>query len=450
MPDLFLYNSQSRLQEKFTPINPSQVRLYVCGPTVYDLAHLGNARTNVVFDVMTRLLRSLYPDVLYIRNLTDVDDKINARAQESGETIEAITRRTTSDFHTDMARLGNLPPDAEPRATAHIGDMIALIEKLLARGHAYAASSHVLFAVESDPHYGSLSGRDATSLQAGARVEIAPYKRHPGDFVLWKPSDDSLPGWASPWGRGRPGWHIECSAMAWRYLGQDFDIHGGGRDLLFPHHENECAQSRCAFPGSHFARFWMHSGMLLVDGEKMSKSLGNFRTLRDVLAVAPAEAVRLLLLRSHYRADLAFSDAALQEARQEMDRFYRALQHTPVAAVDSPPPISVMQSLCDDLNTPLAISKLHALADRAMTGDVAAAVDLQAGGALMGLFHQSPDSWFRGRLDDTGWIDSFILLREDARRTKDFPKADSIRAKLLEKGVVLEDKPDGVTIWRRI
>ncbi|HET9018309.1 MAG TPA: cysteine--tRNA ligase, partial [Acetobacteraceae bacterium] len=331
MPELRLHNSLTRRRETFVPLDPAHVRLYVCGPTVYDLAHLGNARPVVVFDVLVRLLRRLYPRVTYVRNITDVDDKINARAAESGEPIAAITARTTADFHADMTALGALPPDVEPRATGHIAEMIQLIERLIAGGHAYVAEGHVLFAVASFPEYGRLSGRSPEELIAGARVDVAPYKRDPGDFVLWKPSSPDLPGWDSPWGRGRPGWHIECSAMSWRYLGENFDIHGGGQDLLFPHHENELAQSCCAFPGSRFARYWMHNGMLLIGGEKMSKSLGNFLTVRDALAKAPGEAVRLALLRAHYRSTLDFSDELLGETRKDLDRWYRALEHTPAA-----------------------------------------------------------------------------------------------------------------------
>ncbi|MCC7281524.1 MAG: cysteine--tRNA ligase, partial [Acetobacteraceae bacterium] len=327
MTDLVLYNSATRRKERFAPLDPRHVRLYVCGPTVYDLAHLGNARPVVVFDVLARLLRRLYPKVTYARNITDVDDKINARSRASGEPIAAVTARTTADYHRDMAAIGALPPDVEPRATGHIPAMIALIEKLIANGHAYAADGHVLFSVPSFPDYGKLSNRDTEEMLAGARVDVAPYKRSEFDFVLWKPSDAETPGWDSPWGRGRPGWHIECSAMAWQHLGEEFDIHGGGADLIFPHHENEVAQSVCAFPGTHFAKLWMHNGMLLVDGQKMSKSLGNFFTVRDILGRGAwaGEAFRLLLLKTHYRAPLDFTFAGLEEARRELDRFYRAL-----------------------------------------------------------------------------------------------------------------------------
>ncbi|WP_284947405.1 cysteine--tRNA ligase [Acidisoma cladoniae] len=448
MHALTLHNSLSRRREAFAPLNPQRVGLYVCGPTVYDLAHLGNARPVVVFDVLARLLRVLFPHVTYVRNITDVEDKINARAAELGVPIAEITARTTVEFHADMAALGALPPDIEPRATDNIPQMIAIIEKLIASGHAYEAEGHVLFSVASDPHYGRLSGRSPEELQAGARVEIAPYKRDAGDFVLWKPSPPELPGWDSPWGRGRPGWHIECSAMSWRYLGQDFDIHGGGGDLIFPHHENEMAQSCCAFPGSHFARVWLHNGMLLVHGEKMSKSLGNFRTVREVLSVAPGEAVRFLLLRTHYRASLDFTEAGLVEARRELDRFYRALaKHAPGFAEEpAEVPAEVMAALCDDLNTPGAIAALHVLADRALAGDAAAAAGLHAAGRVLGLLQVAPETWFQGE-GDAG-VDAAIAERLAARKARDFGRADAIRAELLARGIVLEDGPGGTT-WRR-
>ncbi|MCW3475950.1 cysteine--tRNA ligase [Limobrevibacterium gyesilva] len=447
MPELRLHNSLTRRRETLQPLEPGHVRLYVCGPTVYDLAHIGNARPVVVFDVLARLLRRLYPRVTYVRNITDVDDKINARAAESGEPIGAITARTAADFHADMAALGNLPPDIEPRATQHIAEMITLIERLIAGGHAYVAEGHVLFAVPSFPAYGKLSGRSPDELLAGARIDVAPYKRDPGDFVLWKPSPPGLPGWDSPWGRGRPGWHIECSAMSWRYLGETFDIHGGGTDLIFPHHENELAQSVCAFPGSRFARMWVHNGMLIINGEKMSKSLGNFFTVREVLAKAPAEAVRLLLLRTHYRALLDFSDTALQEARKELDRFYRALERTPARAADELP-AAVLEALCDDLNTPLALSAMHALADAAMAGDAPAAAGLRAAGAVLGLLQAEPAEWFRGHGDDSAEVEAAIAERLQARKARDFARADAIRAALDARGILLEDSAGGTT-WRR-
>jgi cysteinyl-tRNA synthetase len=447
MPELTLHNSFTRRKERFEPADPANVRMYVCGPTVYDLAHVGNARPVVVYDVVARLLRLLYPRVTYVRNITDVEDKINARARELGEPISSVTERTTADFHTDMAALGALPPDQEPRATAHIAEMIMIIQRLIASGHAYAAEGHVLFAVGTDSGYGKLSGRSQEELLAGARIEVAPYKHDAGDFVLWKPSSDDLPGWDSPWGRGRPGWHIECSAMSWKHLGETFDIHGGGSDLIFPHHENEMAQSLCAFPGSRFARYWIHNGMLQINGEKMSKSLGNFFTVRDVLAKAPGEAIRLLLLRTHYRSELDFSDHGLIEARRELDRFYRALERVPNAPAGDLPP-AVLEALCDDINTPLAISLMHGLADTAMTGDRDAASGLRATGNVLGLLQQAPDAWFRGGADDASAIEAAIAERLAARKSRDFARADAIRKELSDKGILLEDGPNGTT-WRR-
>jgi cysteinyl-tRNA synthetase len=447
MPDLHLHNSLTRRKERFEPLDHQHVRMYVCGPTVYDLVHVGNARPVVVYDVLARVLRRLYPRLTYVRNITDVEDKINARARELGIPIDILTARTTDDFHADTRALGCQEPDVEPRATQHIPEMIAIIERLIVSGHAYAAEGHVLFSVASYPAYGRLSGRSPEELLAGARIEVAPYKRDPGDFVLWKPSPPELPGWDSPWGRGRPGWHIECSAMSWKHLGESFDIHGGGTDLLFPHHENEVAQSCCAFPGSHFARYWVHNGMLLVNGEKMSKSLGNFITLRDALAQVPGEVVRLLLLRTHYRSTPDFSNAALTEARRELDRFYRALERYPsVAAIDVPAP--VMDALCDDLNTPQALSAMHALADAALAGDFDAACALHAAGDLLGLLQADPATWFRGDGDDTTAIEAAIAERLAARKARDFARADAIRADLAAQGVILEDGPKGTT-WRR-
>ena len=445
MPDLFLTNSLTHRKERFVPLDPAHVRMYVCGPTVYDLAHVGNARPVVVFDVLARLLRQLFPHVTYVRNITDVDDKINARAAETGQSIGAVTAATTAEFHIDMAALGALPPDVVPRATEHIPEMILLIERLIASGHAYPAAGHVLFSVASDPAYGKLSGRSPDELLAGARVDVAPYKRDSGDFVLWKPSTPDLPGWDSPWGFGRPGWHIECSALSWRYLGESFDIHGGGQDLIFPHHENERAQSCCAFPGSEFARVWMHNGMLLVNGEKMSKSLGNFFTVRDVLAKAPGEAVRLLLLRAHYRGALDFTDTALASAKTELDRFYRALERHPVTS--SGDSTLVLNALCDDLNTPLALRHMHAFADLALAGDPSGAAALRASGELLGLLQSDPAAWFRGG-DDGTEIEAAIAARLAARKARDFALADQIRADLTAQGIVLEDGPQGTT-WRR-
>ncbi len=446
MSVLRLHNNLTRRREDFVPLDPQHVRMYVCGPTVYDLAHIGNARADVVFDVMARLLRVLYPRVTYVRNITDVDDKINARAQASGESIGDVTARTLADFHADMASLGTRPPDVEPRATQHIGEMIVLIEKLIASENAYAAEGHVLFSVPSYSKYGHLSGRSPEDLLVGARVDVAPYKRDAGDFVLWKPSTPELPGWDSPWGRGRPGWHIECSAMSWRYLGENFDIHGGGDDLLFPHHENELAQSVCAFPGSQFARVWVHNGMLTLNGTKMSKSLGNFLTVRDVLKIAPAEAIRLLLLRAQYSQTLDFSEAALLECKRDMDRFYRALERTPAERAAEIPG-TILAALCDDLNTPAAFAALHALADAAMAGDAGAAAGMLAAGDVLGLFQQRPEDWFRSG-DDAAEIEALVQARFDARKARDFAEADRLRAALDARGIQLEDSATG-TIWRR-
>ncbi len=445
---LHLHNTLTRQREPFVPIDPAHVRMYVCGPTVYDLAHVGNGRAMVAYDVLARLLRHLFPRLTYVRNVTDVDDKINARAAQEGVPIDEVTARTTRQFQDDMASLGNLPPDIEPRATAHIPEMLELIGNLVATGHAYAAAGHVLFRVASFASYGALSGRDPAGLLAGARVDPAPYKQDPGDFVLWKPSGPGDPAWDSPWGPGRPGWHIECSAMSWRYLGATFDIHGGGSDLLFPHHENERAQSLCALPGSGFANYWVHNGMLLNEGEKMSKSLGNFATIRDVVARHPPEAVRLMLLRAGYRGPLEFSEAGLHEARGELDRFYRALERVPgTADIPGPVPQSVLDALCDDLNTPEALAALHALADRAMAGDAAAGAGLLAGGALLGLLQQNPAAWFQG--DGDAEVEAAMQARIDARRARDFIRADAIRQEWLARGIAFEDRPDGTSIWRR-
>ena len=444
MPDMRLHNFLTKRRETLVPIEPGHVRVYCCGPTVYDLAHIGNARPAVVYDVLVRLLRRMFARVTYVRNVTDIDDKINARAHEAGVPISEITEQTLKDYRQDIAALGNFPPDFEPRATETIAEIIQIIDRLLIAGNAYAADGHVLFSVPSFADYGKFSGRSPDELLAGARVDVAPYKRDPGDFVLWKPSTADLPGWNSPWGRGRPGWHIECSAMSYKHLGENFDIHGGGTDLIFPHHENEIAQSLCAFPGSRFARLWVHNGMLVINGEKMSKSTGNFVTIRDVLAKVPPEAARLLLLKTHYRSLLDFSDAALAEARKELDRFYRAMERTP-AAESGDVPAAIINALCDDLNTPLAIAEMHALADRAMAGDAEAAAGLRAAGGLLGVL-QDPH-WFRGDGDNAA-IDVAIAERIAARKTKDFARADAIRRDLEAQGIMLEDSAQG-TIWRR-
>ena len=452
---LRIYDTLSRAKVGFEPLDPKHVRFYVCGPTVYDFAHIGNARPVVVFDVLARLLRHLYPKVTYVRNITDVDDKINARAKESGEDIRALTERTAQQFHADMAALGNLPPDVEPRATDHIAEMIAMITALLERDHAYEADGHVLFDVPKMPDYGKLSRHSRDELIAGARVEIAPYKKDPADFVLWKPSDSELPGWDSPWGRGRPGWHIECSAMSMKYLGRSLDIHGGGQDLIFPHHENEIAQSRCAHPDEMFARYWMHNGYLMAEGEKMSKSLGNFYTVHELLDEFPGEAIRLALLQTHYRQPLDFTKDGLAQAKAVLDRFYLALcDNGQAVATEAPDARSALE---DDLNTPLALSHMHEALAALNKADsdaekAAARGALLAGGALLGLLQQDPEAWLRGgggdaALDDSE-IDRLIAERTEARKNKDFATSDRIRDELAEQGIVLEDGPGGTT-WRR-
>ena len=452
MASLSLHDSLTRTTRFFVPLDPAHVRLYWCGPTVYDRMHIGNLRAMLTADVLVRVLRTLFPRVTFVRNVTDVDDKINARAWERGIGIDALAEATLCDLHADLAEAGLLPPDIEPRATHHIPEMIALIGRLIASGHAYEADGHVLFQVASYADYGRLSGRNPDELLAGARVEVATFKRDPGDFVLWKPSTPELPGWDSPWGRGRPGWHIECSAMAERYLGNSFDIHGGGDDLLFPHHENERAQSLCGYPNSRFASVWLHNAMLHVDGEKMSKSLGNFLTIRDVLDEAPAEALRLLLLQTHYRSVLNFTRAGLVEARHTLDRFYRAIDRAAPGPADGGVtadgvPDGVMTALCQDLNTPAAITALHGLADAALAGDALAGARLRAGGTAMGLLQADPVAWFRAGIDGDA-VERAIAERLAARKKRDFAAADAIRARLLGDGVVLEDGPSGTT-WRR-
>jgi cysteinyl-tRNA synthetase len=452
---LSLYSTLSRSKEVFTPIDPGNVGMYVCGPTVYDLAHIGNARPVIVFDVLYRLLRHIYGEahVKYVRNITDVDDKINAAAKAKGETIRALTERTAKIFHEDVAALLCLPPDVEPRATEHIGPMIQMIERLVAANYAYEAEGHVLFAVGNDKDYGKLSRRNQDELIAGARVEVAPYKRDPADFVLWKPSPDDLPGWDSPWGRGRPGWHIECSAMSEVHLGESFDIHGGGLDLIFPHHENEIAQSECVHGGKIFARYWLHNGFVTVDGAKMAKSEGNFRTIRDVLAEAPGEAARLAMLMGHYRDPLDWTSDRLAQAKQGLDRFYLALRGAAQPAKHAKLPAKVEAALDDDLNTPLAIAALYEiLAELNKASDPTEKARLQneltAGGAVMGLLQQDAEAWLQGSDKDAAEIEAAIAARNAARKAKNFAEADRIRTDLALKGILLEDAA-GVTTWRR-
>jgi cysteinyl-tRNA synthetase len=447
-----LYNSLSRRTETFTPLNPERVTVYLCGPTVYSYVHIGNARGPVVFDVLVRLLRRHYPNVVYARNITDVDDKINAAALEQGVPISAITDRFAAAYREDMATLGIAPPDIEPHATAHIGEIIAMIQTLIAGGHAYAAEGHVLFDVASYAAYGALSGRDTEEMIAGARVEVAPYKKNPADFVLWKPSTPELPGWDSPWGRGRPGWHIECSAMSAAHLGETIDIHAGGVDLQFPHHENEIAQSTCAHGGKTFARWWMHNGMLTFDGRKMSKSLGNVLHVHQLLQQHPPEALRLLLLRGHYRQPLDWSDAAIAQSISTLDGWYRVLRDLANVSLPDgalPVPSGIEAALCDDLNTPQALAELSMLADAArQSGTPEAKAALLGGGALLGLLQQDPEAWFQRGSDgvDGARVEALLEERRAARAAKDFARADAIRAELSAMGVVIEDGAQG-TRW---
>mgnify|MGYP005855974103 CR=1 FL=1 len=456
MTRIRLHNTATRRKEDFEPLDPANVRMYVCGPTVYDRAHLGNARPVVVFDVLFRLLRHVYgaDHVTYVRNFTDVDDKINARAAETGRDIRTITDETTGWYHADMDALGALRPTHEPRATEWIGAMIAMIEVLIARGHAYAADGHVLFAVESYAAYGALSGRTVEDMIAGARVEVAPFKRNPMDFVLWKPSGPDLPGWESPWGRGRPGWHIECSAMARELLGDTFDIHAGGLDLQFPHHENEIAQSRCAHPEGGFARYWLHNEMLLVEGKKMSKSLGNFFTVRDLLDKGvPGEVIRYVMLMTHYRSPMDWTEAKLHEARKTLMRWREACAG--VEAAGEPDP-DVLACLADDLNTPEGLGHLHALHER----DEMAT--LLASARLLGLLTDTLGAWYRVTRSGP-WIiygsDATITLRRELRRlgggwqrlraARDFEVADRLRSAAETLGIEMRTTPHGTSMHVR-
>jgi cysteinyl-tRNA synthetase len=453
-----LYNSLSGRKETFTPADPARPSMYVCGPTVYNHPHIGNARPAVVFDVLSRVLRRRYGDVVYVRNVTDIDDKIMAAAEAEDVATEVIAKRYAAAYDEDMAALNVLPPTVEPYATAHVPEMIAMIRRLLAGGHAYAAEGHVLFDVPSFPEYGALARRSRAEMIEGARVEVAPYKRDPADFVLWKPSTPKQPGWDSPWGRGRPGWHIECSAMVEAHLGVTIDIHGGGLDLKFPHHENESAQSACAHDGAPLARFWLHNGFLDVEREKMSKSLGNVILVRDLLRTAPGEAIRYALLSAHYRKPLDWSDAGLARAKHALDRLYLTLSELPGPNQPGPEasmPEDLVAALEDDLNTPKAFAELFALARAANASAEDAErrelkAQLLAGARLLGLLQQDPEIWLKttGRAEiDEAEIERLIELRAAARQAKDFEEADRIRDQLAAEGVILEDQP-GRTRWR--
>jgi len=448
--ELKLYDTLTREKRVFQPLDPKNVRMYVCGPTVYDFAHIGNARPVIVFDVLFRLLRHVYGEghVKYVRNITDVDDKINARAAERGIDIRKLTEETYNNFKSDVAALGCLPPTVEPRATEHIAEMRDIIERLVAGGHAYVAEDNVLFNVPSMPDYGRLSKRPLDEMIAGARVEVAPYKKDAQDFILWKPSKVGEPGWPSPCGiktPGRPGWHIECSAMSWKHLGQTFDIHGGGIDLVFPHHENEIAQSRCAFRTGVMAKYWMHNGFLQVEGEKMSKSLGNFFTIHDLLKDWPGEVLRFNMLRTHYRQPIDWTVKGLEESWKTLDDWYWIVADAPGGALSG----AVMDALGDDLNTPQAIAVLHGLRNKAQTGDDKARTDLAASLRLLGFLHESAAQWAarhqRSANVDAAKVQSLIDARTAARKAKDFQESDRIRDELAAMGVVLKDSKDGTT-----
>lgn len=453
-----LHDTRQGKKVAFAPLHEGEVTMYLCGPTVYNYAHIGNARPAVVFDLLARLLRRRYK-LTFARNFTDVDDKINAAAQESGKSIDEITAQYIEAYNEDMGALGVLTPDIEPRATAHIEEMIAMIALLIEKGHAYEVEGHVLFDVESDPSYGSLSKRDLREMIAGARVEVAPYKKAAHDFVLWKPSTPELPGWESPWGRGRPGWHIECSAMAKTHLGTTIDIHAGGRDLVFPHHENELAQSRCAHDGQDFARHWVHNGFLSMDSEKMSKSLGNVLLVHDLIKTYPGEVVRLALLSAHYRQPLDWTDETLASARKMLDRLYgavRGIEVAPEVRDAAEPPAGLLAALEDDLNTPQALAVLFAQvkalnkSDDADTKEALAA-SLYAAGDVMGLLVSDPEAWFAGEAQgelSAAEIEDLIEKRRAAREAKDFSAADDYRDRLHAAGIQIEDGAGGTT-WRR-
>lgn len=451
-----LYNTKARQKQPFEPLQPDTVKMYVCGPTVYNLVHIGNARPVVVFDTLFRVLQSQFSEVIYARNITDIDDKIIAAAAEINEPISVVSDRYTKAFQEDMAALNTLTPTIVPFATENIAAMVSMIERLIESGNAYEADGHVLFAVQTMTDYGQLSNRNLEDMLDGARVEVASYKRYAGDFVLWKPSNEGDPGWDSPWGVGRPGWHIECSAMVEEHLGKTIDIHGGGRDLVFPHHENENAQSVCAHGGTEYVQYWMHNGFVNVDGEKMSKSLGNFRTVRDLLTRYRGEVIRFALLSAHYRSEMDFSADLLEQSKSALDSLYGALKDCPEQATQ--PDIATNPAylpLCDDLNTPQAISELHAMAKQLNrkegdTGQLKGLL-LQAG-QLMGLLQENPVDWFQGGDGSEQLaaeeVEALIQARRTAKADKNFARSDEIRDQLKSAGIILEDSKEGTT-WRR-
>lgn len=447
---LTIYNTAAREKQLFKPIDPKNVRMYVCGPTVYDFAHIGNARPVIVFDVLFRLLRHIYGEshVTYARNITDVEDKINARAKERGVSIRELTEKTADIYRADMRALGNIEPTFEPRVTETIPEIVKMIERLIAAGHAYAAEGHVLFSVPSMPAYGNFSGRSTDEMLAGARVDVAPYKRSPMDFVLWKPSTSEQPGWESPWGRGRPGWHIECSAMAERLLGDTFDIHGGGTDLIFPHHENEIAQSTCAHGGKALSTYWMHNAMLELSGEKMAKSVGNVQTAHGQLALWPGEVLRLQMLMTHYRHPIDWTEAGSREAKTILDRWYQIVDAVEPAREI---PQGVLAALEDDLNTPAAFAEMHKLANAAGQGSNTAAAELKSAGRFFAFFGMSLDAWRRwtpeGKSIDASAVEDLIAKRNAARKAKNFAEADRLRGEITAMGVAIEDSSSGTT-WK--
>jgi cysteinyl-tRNA synthetase len=455
---IYLHDTLRGKKVAFEPLNAGRVTMYLCGPTVYNYAHVGNARPAVVFDLLARLLRRNYR-LTFARNITDVDDKINKASVETGKPIDEITAKFIEAYNDDMAALGVLPPDIEPRATEHIEQMIAMISELIEKGFAYEAEGHVLFDVAANPHYGSLSKRDLREMIAGARIEVAPYKKAAHDFVLWKPSTPELPGWDSPWGRGRPGWHIECSAMSAAHLGRTIDIHAGGQDLVFPHHENELAQSTCAHDGEPFARYWLHNGFLSIDSTKMSKSLGNVQLVHDLIKTVPGEVIRLALLSAHYRQPLDWSDESLDAARRMLDRLYGAIRGVVVPAAvraDAEAPAAVIAALEDDLNTPRALAEVFNTARMLNKSSddaekVSLAAQIMAAGDLIGLLAEDPDTWFAGSADGDlaeTEIERLLQQRDDARANRNFAAADAIRDQLSAAGITIEDGAAG-TRWRR-
>ncbi|GAB1259973.1 cysteine--tRNA ligase [Aurantivibrio plasticivorans] len=454
---LYLYNTQSRQKEEFIPADPNRITMYVCGPTVYNYAHIGNARPVVVFDTLFRVLQSLYDNVIYARNITDIDDKIMAAAKAEGTDIKTISDRYEKAYNEDMGALNTLPPSITPHATDHLPQMIEMMALLVEKGHAYVADGHVMFAVDSMPEYGSLSNRNLEDMLAGARVEVASYKKHPGDFVLWKPSSNDEPGWDSPWGRGRPGWHTECVVMIEAHLGNTIDIHGGGKDLVFPHHENELAQSHCAHDGDTYVRYWMHNAFLNLEGEKMSKSLGNIKTVHELLEHHTGEALRFAILSAHYRSELDFTGALLEQSKSSLDSLYTALREAkdvPLIDVDLSES-KVYQALLDDINTPIAISELHQLGkqlNKAADQDKAKIKSLLLkSGEFMGFLQEDPEAWFQAASGDVisaEDVEALIEERVAAKNNKDYGRADEIRESLKAQGIILEDSREG-TSWKR-